>query len=75
LDTISLCDEIARNMGFEIVYGDTDSLFLSNKFKNSESSKEELISRFIEECNKQLRIEVEHSKTYKTALISDKEKH
>jgi DNA polymerase elongation subunit (family B) len=67
--------EIVRNMGFEIVYGDTDSLFLSNRFENSEGSKEELISRFTEECNKQLGVEVEHSKTYKTAIISDRKKY
>jgi DNA polymerase, archaea type len=67
--------EIARNIGFEIVYGDTDSLFLRNRFENDESSKEELVSQFTEECNKQLGIEVEHSKTYKTVLISDKKKH
>jgi DNA polymerase elongation subunit (family B) len=34
-----------------------------------------IISKFIEECSKQLGIEVEHSKTYKTAIISDKKKH
>ena len=67
--------EIARNMGFEIVYGDTDSLFLYHSNENCESFKEEHISKFTEECNKQLGIEVEHSKTYKTAIISDKKKH
>jgi DNA polymerase elongation subunit (family B) len=73
--TLTRMQEIARNMGFEIVYGDTDSLFLYNSNENDESSKEELILRFTEECNKQLGVEVEHSKTYKTAIISDKKKH
>jgi DNA polymerase elongation subunit (family B) len=73
--TLTKMQEIARNMGFEIVYGDTDSLFLRNRFENGESSKEELVSRFTEECNKQLGIEVEHSKTYTAAIISDKKKH
>ena len=36
---------------------------------------EEIISEFREECNKQLGVEVERSKTYKTAIISDKKKH
>ena len=53
------------------LYGYTDSLFLYNIY---ESSKE-IISKFIEECNKQLGVEVEHSKTYKTAIIFDKKKH
>ena len=35
----------------------------------------ETISKFKEECNKQLGIEVEHAKTYQTAIISDKKKH
>jgi DNA polymerase elongation subunit (family B) len=67
--------DIATNMGFEIVYGDTDSLFLYNRNENCERSKEELISQFTKECNKHLGVEVEHSKTYKTAIISDKKKH
>jgi len=33
------------------------------------------ISKFQEECNKQLGIEVEHAKTYQTAIISEKKKH
>jgi DNA polymerase elongation subunit (family B) len=73
--TLTKMQEIAINMGFEIVYGDTDSLFLYNRNESYESSKEELISRFAEECNKQLGVEVEHSKTYKTAIISDRKKH
>jgi DNA polymerase, archaea type len=73
--TLSKMQEIARNIGFEIVYGDTDSLFLYNRNENCRSFKEELISEFTEECNKQLGVEVEHSKTYKTAIISDKKKH
>ena len=75
--TLSKMQEIATKMGFDVVYGDTDSLFLYNRNENGESSKEEkeLISEFTEECNKQLGVEVEHSKTYKTAIISDKKKH
>jgi DNA polymerase elongation subunit (family B) len=73
--TLTKMQQIARNMGFEIVYGDTDSLFLYHRNENCESFKEELILRFTEECNRQLGVEVEHSKTYKTAIISDKKKH
>jgi DNA polymerase I len=75
--TISKMKDIGQSMGFEIVYGDTDSLFLhygSNKTDSSLNIEEE-ISKFKEECSKQLGIKVEHVKTYKTAIISDKKKH
>jgi DNA polymerase, archaea type len=70
--TISKMKDIAHKIGFEIVYGDTDSLFL-NYVDNSNAV--EVISKFKEECNKQLGIEVEHAKTYQTAIISEKKKH
>jgi DNA polymerase elongation subunit (family B) len=70
--TLSMMQEIATNIGFEIVYGDTDSLFL--RYVNNDNVSE-AISKFKEECNKQLGIEVEHAKTYQTAIISDKKKH
>ncbi len=75
--TISKMKDIAQNMGFEIVYGDTDSLFLhtGNNKTDLSSNIEEGVSKFKEECSKQLGIEVEHAKTYKTAIISDKKKH
>ena len=70
--TLTKMQEIAAAMGFEIVYGDTDSLFL--RHVNNDNAFES-ISKFQEECNKQLGIEVEHAKTYQTAIISDKKKH
>ena len=82
--TISRMKNIAKNIGFEIVYGDTDSLFLHNPHGNDNDENNEAglsittevaLSKFKEECNKQLGIEVEHAKTYKTAIILDKKKH
>jgi DNA polymerase elongation subunit (family B) len=69
--------DIAENIRFEIVYGDTDSLFLHNRDYGSSgtTSSRDIISRFQEECYNQLGIEVEHAKTYQTAIISDKKKH
>ncbi len=69
--------EIAKSMGFEIVYGDTDSLFLYNPSYGSSGAvpSRDIISRFQEECGKQLGVEAEHAKTYQTAVISDKKKH
>lgn len=71
--TISKMKDIAQQIGFEIVYGDTDSLFLN--YVNMGSVVAEDISKFKEECNKQLGIEVEHAKRYQTAIISEKKKH
>ena len=34
-----------------------------------------LFQAFQKECDKQLGIEVEHGKTYQTAIISDRKKH
>lgn len=75
--TISKMKDIAENTGFEVVYGDTDSLFLYNTTSGSAETKSsnDLISGFQEECTKQLNIEIEHSKTYQTSIISDKKKH
>jgi len=80
--TISKMKDIAQDIGFEIVYGDTDSLFLHYGNDNNNGNRrglppntEESISKFRKECSKQLGVEIEHAKTYKTAIISDKKKH
>ena len=70
--TLSRMQGIATKMGFDIVYGDTDSLFLNLM---NVSNTTESILRFQQECNKQLGIEVERLKTYQTSIISDKKKH
>ncbi len=74
--TISKMRQIAENMGFKIAYGDTDSLFLHNNDNAGLNLgiKENLL-KLKEECTKQLGVVVEHSRTYKTAIISDKKKH
>jgi DNA polymerase, archaea type len=69
---LSKMQEIATNLGFDIVYGDTDSLFLNHVGSNGTA---QVISKFRHECTRQLGIEVEHAKTYQTAIISDKKKH
>jgi DNA polymerase elongation subunit (family B) len=63
-------------MGLRVVYGDTDSLFIDldrdNQMNNNLNG---YISEFEEKCKKYLGINVEHAKTYKTSIISDKKKH
>jgi DNA polymerase, archaea type len=90
--TLTKMQEIAKEMGLNVVYGDTDSLFIDiciNDYEecNTKNNRSRTVmqvnnntitgqvSKFKEECNKRLKIEVEHSKTYKTAIISSKKKH
>ena len=55
---------------------DTDSLFLYNlTCSSTNATSSDIISKFQEACYNQLGIEVEHVKTYQTAIISDKKKH
>jgi DNA polymerase elongation subunit (family B) len=67
--------DIAASMDFEIVYGDTDSLFIRYNGHIGIINRQEIISKLQQECRKQLGIEVEHTKTYQRAIISDKKKH
>ena len=90
--TLTKMQEIANEMGLNVVYGDTDSLFIETGINDCDGCNTEnagsrtitqvnnniirkQVSKFKEDCNKRLGIEVEHSKTYKTAIISGKKKH
>jgi DNA polymerase I len=91
--TLTKMQEIAKEMGLDVVYGDTDSLFIDiciNYYGecntkntgsrtvtqiNNNNTITEQVSKFKEKCNRRLGIEVEHSKTYKTAIISGRKKH
>jgi DNA polymerase I len=58
----------ARELGFEIIYGDTDSLFLHNPPK-------EALSEFKDSCNRDLDIELEIKNTYSNFILSSSKKH
>ena len=90
--TLTKMQEIAEEMGLNVVYGDTDSLFIDIRVNNYEECNNEnagsrtitqvknniitkQVLKFKEDCNRRLGIEVEHSKTYKTAIISSKKEH
>jgi DNA polymerase, archaea type len=66
--TLSKMHNTARDLGFEIVYGDTDSLFLHNPSKES-------LSEFKDLFNRQLDIELEIKNTYFNFILSSGKKH
>jgi DNA polymerase elongation subunit (family B) len=58
----------ARDLGFEIIYGDTDSLFLHIATKES-------LPEFIDSCSRDLDIELEIKSTYFNFVQSSSKKH
>jgi DNA polymerase I len=61
--------DIASNLGFTVVLGDTDSLFLD--CQDNDDSR--IIHHLIAECKEKIGIDVEHSQTFaKVAIIKKK---
>jgi DNA polymerase elongation subunit (family B) len=60
---------IAKKLGFKIIYGDTDSLFLNNV------TSKKLLSKYQDICTKKLRVEQETKKQYYKLLLSAGAKH
>jgi DNA polymerase I len=67
--TLRQMQDIASNLGFTVVAGDTDSLFL-----NGDDSDGSRIYHFIAECKERLGVDIEHSQTFAKAAII-KKKH
>jgi DNA polymerase I len=67
--TLTKMQDIAKRLGFQIIYGDTDSLFLNNP--PSEIS----LSKFQKLCKEQLDIDLEIKNTYSTLILSAGKKH
>ncbi len=66
-DTLTKMRSIAASLGFVILYGDTDSLFVNN-LKSIDD-----VHKFIDECKLQLGVDVGHEKTFsKLILVSKK---
>ena len=66
--TLSKMQAIARDLGFEIICGDTDSLFLHNTPKES-------LPEFMDSCSRDLDIELEIKRTYFNFVLSSGKKH
>jgi DNA polymerase, archaea type len=67
--TLTRMQNIARRLGFQIIYGDTDSLFLNNP------PSEKSLDKFQKLCNMQLDIDLEIKKRYSTLILSAGKKH
>ncbi|MHC1586722.1 MAG: DNA-directed DNA polymerase [Candidatus Hecatellaceae archaeon] len=64
--TISEAIEIARQLGLEIVYGDTDSVFLTHD--------EAKVARFAEEVERRVGLEIKPDAIYKRILFTEAKK-
>lgn len=65
---LSKMQEIANDLGFQVVYGDTDSLFLDSPPKES-------LSKFQDKFNRELDIELGIKNTYFNCILSKGKKH
>jgi DNA polymerase elongation subunit (family B) len=67
--TLRQMRDIALNLAFTVVAGDTDSLFLDG----NDTDNGRIIHHFIAGCKKKIEIDVEHSQTFaKVAIIKKK---
>jgi DNA polymerase elongation subunit (family B) len=67
--TLRYMQDIASGIGFSVIAGDTDSLFLQGGSDNNG----EAIQQFIVECKERIGVDVEHSQTFvKAAIIKKK---
>jgi DNA polymerase, archaea type len=65
--TLHQMQGLAKEYGFEIVAGDTDSLFLSG-------ASNESLQQFLKKCQRELAVEVDHQRTF-SKFLNIKKKH
>ena len=65
-DTINKSIELAKNLGLNMLYGDTDSLFVEYE--------EKLVNQFIKEIDKNLGLEINLGQLYKRILFTEAKK-
>ncbi|MCS7099000.1 MAG: DNA polymerase II, partial [Sulfolobales archaeon] len=56
---------IAKNLGLEVIYGDTDSIFVSNRPE---------VAKFVEEVMKELELEIKVDKVYRRVFFTEAKK-
>ncbi len=64
-DIIRKAIDLAKSLGLEVVYGDTDSLFVSNKPE---------VEKFVEEVMRTLELEIKVDKVYKRVFFTEAKK-
>jgi len=70
--TIQHCKKIAEKIfGWQVIYGDTDSLFINNFDKIPEQQ----IIAFKEACEQQLKVQIEIDKVYERLLLHKKKNY
>ena len=66
--------EIAKNMGFQVLYGDTDSIFIKKDNYEVDRLKKE-VKRLIAELSQELPIQIEVDEFYKTVFFVEKKRY
>jgi hypothetical protein len=64
--TLTKMQESAKEIGFAVLYGDTDSLFVNNVKSIQDANK------FISECKSKLGVDVGHEKTFSKLILVGK---
>ena len=66
--------EIASGMGFEVLYGDTDSIFIRKDGLN-ENELEKEVENLIEKISKELPVTIEVDEVYRTIFFVEKKRY
>lgn len=67
---LRMMQDIASGIGFNVVAGDTDSLFLDGSH-----SSPDMIQKFIGQCKERIGVDIEHSLTFVKAAIIKKKRY
>ncbi len=71
---IKRSSSIAREMGFEVLYGDTDSLFVKKNGLSLEELEEEVM-KLIERLSNELPVQIEIDEYYRTIFFVEKKRY
>jgi DNA polymerase elongation subunit (family B) len=65
--TFKKMKEMASELGMNVIYGDTDSIFIANK--DGSPTEQSKIDELITKCKEQLGVGIEHEKTFSRFLM------